>query len=211
MTPTSHRRGSLSRERIVRAALDLAESDGIDQVSLHKIGAALGVQAMSLYRYVSDKADLYDAMGDAVLDEVPTTTPPGASWETDIAHLGHAFRAVILRYPHSAPLVLVRRLNSPSAEPLALAGLEVLARAGFDPLGAAQGLRALIALLVGTLVRETTMISRGTAADGRGHPASPDLATIDHEAEFENALDFAIQGLRGRLATGGLGRVTPPL
>src|SRR4051794_35643704 len=112
-TTPSTGRGTLSRDRIVRAALDLAESDGIEQLSLHKVGAALGVRAMSLYRYIADKSDLYDAMGDVVLGEIEVNSPDDVPWEEALAAISREFRTVLLRYPHSAPLILTRRLNAP--------------------------------------------------------------------------------------------------
>lgn len=57
-------RGPLTRTEIIDAALTLAESDGIDKLSLAKVAAAVGVQTMSLYNHIANKADLLDGMAE---------------------------------------------------------------------------------------------------------------------------------------------------
>jgi AcrR family transcriptional regulator len=66
-------RSPLTRERILRAALDLADADGIDSLTMRKLGESLGFEAMSLYNHVANKDDLLDGMVDLVLAE---TEPP---------------------------------------------------------------------------------------------------------------------------------------
>ncbi len=72
----------LSRERILRAALDLADKGGIESVTMRKLGQTLGFEAMSLYNHVSNKDDLLDGILDLVLDE---TKQPAAGEAWDVA------------------------------------------------------------------------------------------------------------------------------
>ena len=63
-------RTPLSRERVTTAALLLIDADGLDALSMRKLGAALGVEAMSLYNHVANKDDLLDGMVDLVVSEI---------------------------------------------------------------------------------------------------------------------------------------------
>ena len=64
-------RTPLSRERVLRAAVALADESGIDSLTMRKLGEALGVEAMSLYNHVANKVDLLDGMVDLVFSEKP--------------------------------------------------------------------------------------------------------------------------------------------
>lgn len=75
----------LSRDRIVRAAIELADTDGLEAVSLRKVATALDAGPMRLYRYLSTKEELLDLMVDAVYGEIPAPEPPTG---TGAAHCG---------------------------------------------------------------------------------------------------------------------------
>jgi AcrR family transcriptional regulator len=67
---TTETRITLNRDRVIEAAVEYADTHGIDDMSMRKLGAELGVEAMSLYNHVNDKADLYDGMIDYVFDSI---------------------------------------------------------------------------------------------------------------------------------------------
>ena len=217
MAVRTTRRGPLSRSEIVRCALDLAERDGLEKLSLHKIAAGVGVKTMSLYNHVADKSDVLDAMSDQILAEVEIPEVDEMSWEDGIVELSSAFRATAMRYPHSAPLVLVRRLNAPSVLPVVDAALRTLHRAGLDPAAAVHALRTIIAFLVGSLLREVATRSTGsvTAATVIASPeaqllaaglpsvaeSAAELAVCDHDAEFRFGLGLLVESLRAQILT----------
>ncbi|MFJ6897460.1 TetR/AcrR family transcriptional regulator [Streptomyces hokutonensis] len=208
------RRGPLTREEIVRRALELAETEGIERLSLHKIAAAVGVRTMSLYNHVDDKTDVLDAMADVILRGVEISDVDAMSWQDGLRGLARAFRAAALKYPHSAPLVLIRRLNAPAAMPVVEAALRVLSRAGLEGAAAVHVLRTFIAFLIGTLAREIGSAPTyagavpGVVAGREQHlvesglPAvaavAGDLAFCDHEAEMEFGLELFVDGVRRR-------------
>lgn len=201
-----HRRRRLTRDVIVRAALDLSEAEGLEKLSTHKVGAALGVTGMSLYNHVSDKSGLLDAMADAILAEVVLPDLAGESWEEQLRMLGRALRVAVSRYPQTAPLALTRRLNAPAVLPLVDATLEILREAGLERREAVHVLRVVIAFLVGSLTRELGLPSRTSelaAVDLTSFPhvasAGSELASIDHDLEFEYGMDLLLAGLRSRL------------
>jgi TetR/AcrR family transcriptional regulator, tetracycline repressor protein len=216
MAPRASRRGPLSRAEIVRAALDIAEREGLEQLSLHKIAAAVGVKTMSLYNHVADKADVLDAMADQILAEVAIPDVDALAWEDALRELSAAFRAAAVRYPHSAPLVLVRRLNTPSVLPIVDATLRTLYRIGLDSAAAVHTLRTMIAFQVGSLLREvgtmqgeagapaTIVATPQAALIDAGLPAvaasAAELAVCDHEAELQFGLDLLLDSLRTRIA-----------
>jgi AcrR family transcriptional regulator len=197
--------------------LDLTERDGLEKLSLHKIAAAVGVKTMSLYNHVADKSDVLDAMSDQILAEMDIPDVDALNWENGIFELSSAFRATAMRYPHSAPLVLVRRLNAPSVLPVVDAALRTLHRAGLGPAESVHALRTLIAFLVGSLLRETrtgsamsvtaaTVIATPEAhllAAGLSSVAASaaELAVCDHDAEFRFGLGLFVESLRARILT----------
>lgn len=200
------RRRRLTREAIVRAALEVSEAEGLENVSTHKVGAALGVTGMSLYNHVSDKSGLLDAMADAILAEVVLPDLGDEPWEEQLRMMGRAFRAAVLRYPQTALLALTRQLNAPAALPLVDATLGVLRTAGLGEREAVHVVRVVIAFLVGSLTRELGLPSRTSelsAADLAALPhvasSAGELATIDHDREFEYGMDLLLAGLRSRL------------
>ena len=67
----------LSRDRILQAALELADEGGIESLTMRKLGQTLGFEAMSLYNYVANKDDLLDGILDLVLEESEPPSPAG--------------------------------------------------------------------------------------------------------------------------------------
>ena len=73
-------RAPLSRDRVLQAALALADEGGVEALSMRRLGQALGVEAMSLYKHVADKEAILDGIADLVTEEMgsPRRTSPGA-------------------------------------------------------------------------------------------------------------------------------------
>ncbi|MFE3766392.1 TetR/AcrR family transcriptional regulator C-terminal domain-containing protein [Streptomyces sp. NPDC059104] len=121
----------LSRDRIVRAAIGLADGDGLPAVSLRKVAAALDAGPMRLYRYVDTKEELLDLMVDAVYAEIPLPEPEeegegdgadGTDWEARVRNLAHGLRGAALRHEWFADLLGGR----PQFGPAALGHLEAI-------------------------------------------------------------------------------------
>src|SRR5205085_2589537 len=73
----------LSRDRILRTALDLADESGIEALTMRKLGQALGFEAMSLYNHVTNKDDVLDGILDLVLAETEPPSPAG-DWDAAV-------------------------------------------------------------------------------------------------------------------------------
>jgi len=102
-------RTPLSRERVLRAAVALADERGIEELSMRKLGQALGVEAMSLYNHVANKEDVLDGMVDFVVGEIDPL-PTGTDWKTAMRQRALSARRALLRHPW-ASRVLESRTN----------------------------------------------------------------------------------------------------
>jgi AcrR family transcriptional regulator len=197
-------REPLSRERVVAGALALVELHGVEALSMRKLAAELGVEAMSLYNHVANKDDVLDAIAEVVFADI-ALPPPTADWRVDARALAHAFRAAALAHPRTASLSLARQLGYP-AVPVTEAALDVLARAGFDPEQAVHASRTLLAYVIGTLLREIGSgppdETRESALVATGLPrvteSARHLAVCHHEAEYRFGLDLVLDALAAR-------------
>jgi AcrR family transcriptional regulator len=128
---TTAPRTPLTKGRVLEAAVALADRDGIDALSMRKLGQELGVEGMALYRHVRDKEAILDGIVDVVLSEID---PPDRTddWKTELRQLSLAARDVMLRHPW-APAVIVTR---PDVGPATLRHIDhvlrLLEAAGFS-------------------------------------------------------------------------------
>jgi AcrR family transcriptional regulator len=129
----------LSREGIVRAAVELADSGGLGEVSLRKVAAVLDAGPMRLYGYVATKDELLDLMVDAVYAEIIPSAPAGANWRATLRSLAHRTRQAAHRHEWFVDLLGGR----PHIGPNALAYLE----ATMSTLDAAPGLHDVDAVM----------------------------------------------------------------
>src|SRR2546423_10946971 len=105
MTTATRPRLPLSRERILHAALELADKGGIESLTMRKLGQVLGFEAMSLYNHVANKDDVLDGILDLVLAESEPPSPTG-DWDTAIRESAVSVHGVLRRRPWSCNLVM---------------------------------------------------------------------------------------------------------
>jgi len=105
MTTATRPRLPLSRERILHAALELADKGGIESLTMRKLGQVLGFEAMSLYNHVANKDDVLDGILDLVLAESEPPSPTG-DWDTAIRESAVSVHGVLRRHPWSCNLVM---------------------------------------------------------------------------------------------------------
>lgn len=207
-------RAGLTRERVRAAALAVADAEGIGAVTMRRVGQELGVEAMSLYRHVRDKADLLDAVHEAVLTTM-NVAPPRGPWADDVRALARAFRRAMLAHPRCAELFATRPAVAPGALAAVESALGVLRGAGFSPRAAVHAFQCLLAFVVGQVLQQVgpQLASEGgeggaAAVDYAALPASefPQLrasaallADYDHDAEFEYGLRAMLAGLEAAL------------
>jgi AcrR family transcriptional regulator len=98
-------RAPLSRERVLRAAVELADESGIESLTMRRLGQALGVEAMSLYNHVANKDDLLDGIIDLVLGEIELSPAP-EDWEPAMRATAISAHDILLRHPWACSLIL---------------------------------------------------------------------------------------------------------
>lgn len=166
-------KAGLSRERVLDAALEYLDTHGLPALSMRKLGAHLGVEAMTLYHYVPSKDVLLDGLVDRVMElafaglEEPVGGRTG-SWVPWMRRFAHALRAALLTHPGVLPLAATRPINSPEALRMSERWLAAMRAAGL-PLGRAMDVVNVLA---------TFTIGHTLAEVGRtpGHEGSePDL------------------------------------
>ena len=106
-------RPRLSRERVLEAAVSLADANGIEALSMRRLGEQLGVEAMSLYKHVANKDDLLDAMVDSVFAEIDLASGE-PDWRAAVRRRAVSVRAVLARHPWAVPLMQSRANPGPS-------------------------------------------------------------------------------------------------
>ena len=110
MATSTEPRIPLSRERILQAALDLADESGIESVTMRKLGQVLGFEAMSLYNHVANKDDLLDGILDLVLTEGEPPAPEGA-WDAAVRASAISVHTALRRHSWSAALLMTGRIR----------------------------------------------------------------------------------------------------
>jgi AcrR family transcriptional regulator len=207
-------RVALSRERIVSAGLAYIDEFGLPGLSMRRLGGVLGVEAMSLYRYVSGREALLDAiasaMTDLLADDDDVIEAPVEGWQDFLQRLAHGVRRMALAHPKSFPLVASRPAEAPWLRPplrslhWVEAFLDGLLAEGFSEEAAVRAYRAFSSFLLGHLLLEVATYGadlgpldvieeEGVDESAPRHPTVRrlrDALTEDHAAEeFEESLE----------------------
>ncbi len=145
----------MNRERVLRAAIGLADRAGIESVSMRRLAQELDVEAMSLYHYVANTEDLVNGIVESVTSEIELP-PPGSEWKSAIRSTALSAREAYLRHPWSAALVLSAGPNMPRFRYMN-SMLGNLRDAGFSPSMIEHGYHLLESHIVGFTLWEVGM------------------------------------------------------
>lgn len=156
-------REPLSRGRIVQAALELVERDGLAAFSTRKLGQELGCEAMSIYHHFPSKAHLLDALVDHAIAGVARPARDLDPIER-LRQFAHGFRAMAHQYPKLFQLIGLHRLNSATGLTLLNEVLQIFRDAGFDAKTAAHLFRAFSYYVVGAALDETAGYANGPSS-----------------------------------------------
>ncbi|NIH86897.1 TetR/AcrR family transcriptional regulator [Amycolatopsis granulosa] len=202
---------SLTREKVLDAALRLVGENGLGGLSMRKLAAELGVEAMSLYNHVAGKQDLLDGVAARVFEQV-ALPDPGLPWDERLRALGLNAFETLNRHP-----AVVRALTAEQANPLSEGAVRLmdaivgaLLDAGLDEDHAARAYRSLIGMVFGAVLvgagglaaerAEPVMEWFRRTVTPRQHPSlhrvMPAMAAIDCVQDFTYQLDLLINGLR---------------
>ena len=107
-------RTPLSRDRVLRAALELADARGLEELTMRKLAKELGVEAMSLYNHVASKEAMIDGLIDIVFSEIEVAEPGEKDWRTAMRERAHSVRAALRRHPWAIGLMEGRMHPGPA-------------------------------------------------------------------------------------------------
>jgi AcrR family transcriptional regulator len=200
-------RQPLSRRRVLEEAVRFVDREGLEALTMRKLGAELEVEAMSLYNHVPNKSALLDGMVEVLLGELEVSAEHHG-WEERIREGYRAFRRLAHEHPNIFPLLVNRPPETMDGVWLVEEFLRTLEEAGFGKETALHAFRALSSYTFGYAMAEI----RGFALEPEGsrlgaHRLSPEefprlcelkplLENIDHDAEFEFGLDLILMGLQ---------------
>ena len=216
-------RAPLSRERVLVAAVALADAEGVPALTMRRLAADLGVEAMSLYYHLPGKESLLDGLVEQVLGEIAATVSrldsSDKDWRTQLRQRFLAAREVMLRHPWAPGLIGTRSAVPPDVYTYYEGILATLIESGFSYRVAHRALHAFGSLPLGfaqevfsptsaggSLETETGEAEIAEMADHLPHLAAmvtaethdladPTLGWCDSQTEFEFTLDLLLDGL----------------
>jgi TetR/AcrR family tetracycline transcriptional repressor len=224
----SRRRGRpprVSRDQILAAALRIVDEHGLEQLTMRRLGAELGVDPMTVYGHVSDKAALFDGLIELVLAEVDVPQPTGV-WAEDLRAVARAARTTVLAHPRVVSLLGTRPPITQPAFALVEAVTSILLEAGLNEERAADGFDCLGRLIVGHALAEAGRPPGGEVGGGEQehsqaqetlpverYPALVHVqrAAVRHDPDrlFELALDGLVLSLEPHRPAGTAPTLTP--
>ena len=223
--PDAEPRGRLTRDRVLRAGMRLADAGGIESLTMRKLGVELGVEAMSLYNHVANKSDLLDGMVDAVHAEIDLPSAD-VGWREAMRRRGVSMREVLSRHRWATRQMEARTNPGPANLRHHDSVLGTLRGAGFSVVLAAHAYSLLDSYIYGFASQEPVLpvgtpeetakfaqaiVARFAAGQ---YPHLTEIATqhvmqpgYDYGAEFTYGLDLVLDALERELAaTAGPGR-----
>jgi TetR/AcrR family tetracycline transcriptional repressor len=177
----------LSLDRIVTATLELVDEQGIGAATMRAVSSRLGVRSMSLYRYVQDRDELFDAVVERIVNELADDTEvqlrPVDGWRPYLTGMAHGVRRYARAHPHAFPLVATRPPTAPWVNPplrslrWVEAMLTGLAAEGFSDEQVLFTYRTFNSFLLGYLLLETSAMTLRDPKPGDGSFTSTDTVS----------------------------------
>ncbi len=221
--PPGTGRAGLDRRRILGGAVEYIDRHGLGALTMRRLGAHLGVEAMALYRYVPGRDQLLDGVVDTVIDELygdPDVHMRAAhGWQDFLQRLAHGVRRIALAHPEVFPLVATRPPAAPWVRPPLRSRrwvesfLQAMIDSGFTPEAGVGANRAYSSYLLGHLLLEVSQkgvqITPEDSPEARPDPRT-DLSEYPLVVELEELLsrdesaaefEEALENLLGRLET----------
>lgn len=182
-------RPRISRERVLAAAVSLADESGLAALTMRSLADALGVKPMSLYHHVANKEEILDGIVDVVFAEIELPTP-GADWREEMRRRAHSARRVLAQHPWALALMETRTSPGPATLRHHDSMLGVLRAAGFSLAATAHAYAVLDAFVYGFALQEASLPFDG--ADSVAAVAAPMLASFPPDA-YPHMVEFATQ------------------
>lgn len=160
----------LTREALITKALEIVDRDGLEALSMRKLGTELGVDPMAAYRHLPNKDALLDGVMEAVVTQIDLETDPSLPWQDQVRQLIAADLRAILAHPNVLPLLAQRPLTTPDSLKLVERALGIMESAGIPTHD------ALLAInVMGFLITNQAIAMSASASDAR---SSEDLLAL---------------------------------
>jgi TetR/AcrR family transcriptional regulator, tetracycline repressor protein len=216
-TEQATRREPLTKDRIVEAALHVMDAEGLDAVTMRRIGRELGVEAMSLYNHVEDKDEILDAVTERVMTEYEYPEWTG-DWVQDGRAMSHEWRRLLSLHPSVCQLLAERHkpLEGLAAFGAMDAALGLLRSAGLSERDAAQAFNALGSYILGYVMMEQGLMLGNDEEHAKQHDEAvhalqgsgldnvvaclPHFTECDPDQQFEFGLELIFRGIRAGVA-----------
>jgi AcrR family transcriptional regulator len=179
-------RGTLSRERVLRGAVAVADRAGIGALTMRSLADELGVRPMSLYHHVANKGEILDGIVDAVFAEMELPVP-GGDWRAEIERRARSARRVLARHPWAVPLLESRSSPGPATLRHHEAVLDTFRTAGFSLELTAHAYALLDAYVYGVAIQEAALPIGGAGVAEVAAPIMERFAT----GEYPRLVEFA--------------------
>ncbi len=212
-------RPRLSRDRVLQAALEIADAGGIGSLTIRSLAQALGVKPMSVYHHVANKEQILDGIVDLVFGEIELPSPDG-EWRTEVRRRAESARAVLRRHPWAIGLLESRTSPGPATLKHHDANIATFRAGGFSVPLTAHAYALIDSFVYGFALQEASLPFDETDVaevaapmmemfrDG-GYPHMIELVTehvlqpgYDFGDEFGFGLDLILDGLAARLDAG---------
>jgi AcrR family transcriptional regulator len=209
-------RSPLSYRRVIETALGFVDRQGLEALSMRKLGAELGVEAMSLYNHVPNKDAIVQGIVELVLDEIEIPPEGAGDWTDRLKQMALSFRDIALAHPNVFPLLVKETRCTPSVMRPLEAALRSLDHAGISGRDALYAYRAAVGFIMGYLnahisgflsdpieLRERSEELERLPVDefAEVHQHIPFIVRSDSEAEFLFGLDIFLAGLEQYLSS----------
>jgi AcrR family transcriptional regulator len=220
----------ITRELLLDAAMQILDAEGLDALTMRRLGREVGAVAAMVYRFFADKEELVEALADRVFAQarqrgpITDVAPPGAviaGWADQLHAVAHGIRRALLAHPALVPAAVRRPPRQDATLHGIDAGLGLLLSAGLDPESAAKGYQAVLFYTLGFAALEAPFAAApdgGAQDQADTHAVLAALpredyphiaATIAHlygpdlTAQFDHGLRLLITGLEAQSRTVG--------
>jgi len=211
-------RERLTRDRIIETALRVMDDEGLEAVTMRRIGRELGVEAMSLYNHVEDKDDILEGVTERVMNEFAFPDSTGR-WAEDARAMSREWRRLLGLHPSVCQLLAERHkpLEGLATYRAMDSALGVLRRAGLSDRDAAQAFNALGGYILGYVMMEQGLMLGNDDEHARQHDVAlgalqgsglvnvmaclPYFVDCAPDQQFEFGLDLMIRGIQAGVDT----------
>lgn len=185
-------RQPLNRDRILIAAMEIADENGVNAVTMREVASRLNVEAMSLYNHVSGKEDILDGMVDLVIEQFDL--PDGATdWRKAMRQRALSAHTIFSRHPWTPPLLDSRKSSGPSRLRYYDWVLGTLMKAGFSVAGAGRAFSLLDSYIYGFSIQQANLAA---GSDGPAEQMAEEILKSIPEKTYPNLYRMVIHSIQ---------------